>query len=123
MKRFLFPASLALVLFGCDGASENRAVGPNDSRVTSPVSSADVLDSAKQLDDPYTVENMKAALNSLGKQNTTVAARAAALEQQIQANSIYVRFLPRGKRQKDALRKGMGDIPLFDHPLSFQHVY
>jgi hypothetical protein len=120
MKRFLVPASLALVLFGCDGASENRAVGPNDSRVTSPVSSADVLDSAKQLDDPYTVENMKAALNSLGKQNTTVAARAAALEQQIQANSIYVRFLPRGKRQKDALRKGMGDIPLFDHPLDYK---
>lgn len=61
-------------------------------------------------------------MDSMAKATGIVAARSSGLASEVQPNALYVRFLPRGKMQKDALRKYMRlhDIPIFDHPLDYK---
>lgn len=64
-----------------------------------------------QLNNPYTVENVKAALNSL---YPTKASR------DVQATDLYVRFLPKDDAELNILKK-LG-IPLLDHPMDYDIV-
>lgn len=64
-----------------------------------------------QLNNPYTVENVKAALFSLYPTKAP---------QQVNATDLYVRFLPKNDNQLSALKK-LG-IPLLDHPMDYDIV-
>lgn len=65
-----------------------------------------------QLDDPYSLDNMKAALSSL---YPTKAGRV-----DIEATNLYVRFLPETEAQLKTL-EGLG-IDLLDHPMDYEIV-
>ena len=66
----------------------------------------------KQLDDPYTVDNMTKALASV---YPTKAGRV-----QLDPTDIYVRFLPTDQEQFDRLEKLCPNM--LDHPLDYEIV-
>lgn len=71
----------------------------------------DAIVLGRQLDNPYSVDNVKSAVASL------YSTKAAS---QIQCTDKYVRFLPKDKDQLDLL-KTLG-VNLLDHPMDFEII-
>ncbi len=79
----------------------------------------------KRLEDPYTVEAMQEALDSLianrNVYNQTQGLYKTVSEvPTIQANYLYIRFLPRGKRQADYIQRRDQDLVLHPQPLDYE---
>lgn len=102
----MFFAVLAVAVCSCSGFFE--AVG-EEIDVTGSVSH-ELIVLGKQLEDPYTVENMSKAYASL---YPTKADRG-----HITTTDYYVRFLPQSQEQYDQLTD-LG-VQLMDHPMDFE---
>jgi hypothetical protein len=72
------------------------------------------------LQDPYTVESVKAALLSLVNRSTSGMAKIAVTSMdsiQILPNYLYVRFLPNGRHQEGLLQNHDTNLVMFPYPL------
>lgn len=106
MKRFLLFLSVALFLGACDAGTVegDRPVPP------APGLEHGMIVLGEQLEDPYSVENISKALQSL---YPTRAERIIP-----EPTDLYVRFLPAGREQLDRLQ-ALG-LTLLDHPMDFR---
>lgn len=110
MKRFDLLSLLALTLVcACNGNRFGEDGNPEESDV--PVEHGMIVLGDK-LEDPYTVENMSAALASL---YPTKADRVV-----LDPTDLYVRFLPSSDAQMERLMSM--NLQLVDHPVDFQIV-
>ncbi len=103
---------LSLVMFSCQVEDVPTLDPLADAKIASQVGQEIVL--GERLDNPYTVDNMKAALASLKAQG-----RAEDDPIQIETTHLYVRFLPADSTEVDIL---VGDtlLDLYDHPLDYE---
>ena len=106
MKRFFLFLSVALFLGACDAGTVegDRPVPP------APGLEHGMIVLGEQLEDPYSVENISKALQSL---YPTRAERIIP-----EPTDLYVRFLPAGREQLDRLQ-ALG-LTLLDHPMDFR---
>jgi hypothetical protein len=84
------------------------------------VQPSDQLILGKKLQDPYTVESVRAALLSLINSNKTGLSKmsAASIDSiQILPNYLYVRFLPEGKIQEGLLQNYDTNLVMFPYPM------
>ncbi len=73
----------------------------------------------EQLENPYSVENMKKALQALRPENQL---KSVAIEDfEIETTHLYVRFLPDNEEQFDVLKKDTL-LDLFDYPLDYEII-
>jgi len=107
MKKLLFQiAAFAAMLCSC-----SRGLDMSDGANQSPYSVGhEMIELGEQLDDPYSLTNVKAAFKSLYPTKAV----------ELSATDIYVRFLPKNEDQYDHLID-MG-VNLIDHPLDFRIV-
>ena len=109
MKRFV---SLLTVLLALAACSDHEGLEGNPSQAPGTNLPHGMIQLGEKLDDPYTVENMRAALT---KTYPTKAGRY-----DISATDLYVRFLPADDAQLKEL-EGMG-LYLMDHPMDYSIV-
>lgn len=98
---------------GCSSPTSN-----DEPRSGVPASEQLIL--GKKLNDPYTIESMKAALLSLVNQNSLgLAKRSQAYSDsiEIKPNYLYVRFLPYGRLQEGLLQNWDTALVMFPFPL------
>ena len=108
MKRLFQFVSTALLAVCCSGnALDVPVVDPYD-----PGNGHEQIVLGRQLDDPYSVENMEKALSEVyGTKATRVP---------VPTSHYYVRFLPKNEKQYEMLeRRG---IELLDHPMDYEIV-
>lgn len=114
LKWITIAGALAFVLLqGCSNPTSND-------EPRSEIPASDQLILGKKLDDPYTIESMKAALLSLVNQNTSgLAKRSQAFVDSIdiKPNYLYVRFLPYGRLQEGMLQNWDTSLVMFRYPL------
>ena len=122
-KQFCFVPIMAMLMMGCESLTskphEESSDGSNGSGKTFELSQ--MFDSSFQKDDPYTVENMQKALDSLVNSKPQSALAKATIQSakgQIKPNFMYVRFLPKGRKQKDILRHT--GLVLWEYPLDYK---
>lgn len=110
MKRFVSMLTVLLALGAC---SNHEGPEGNPSQVPQTATLYHgMIQLGEKLEDPYTVENMRAALT---KAYPTKADRI-----DITATDLYVRFLPVDDDQLKEL-EGMG-LYLMDHPMDYRIV-
>lgn len=107
----------ALLFVSCEKQDNIVPIGGNDeiSEVNVPEGSRIVL--GKQLENPYSVENMKRALKNL--QESNVGGITAGSDLEIETTNLYVRFLPADTTELNLLASDT-TIELYDHPLDFE---
>lgn len=108
MKRFLELLGLTALLCSCAGKLDGDDVRVEDIRDVS----HDMMILGDKLEDPYTVENMSAAMASLYP--------VKAERVQLKPTDYYVRFLPGDESELDFL-SSMG-FELVDHPVDYHIV-
>ena len=111
MKKFLYIfAAVALVASGCskDGVDSGPSEVVNLSELPH-----DMIVLGRQLENPYTVENITKAVESL---YPTKAGRV-----EIDPTDYYVRFLPADEEQYERLSEAVG-IRMLDHPMDYEIV-
>lgn len=109
MKDF-FSIVVLLILMSVSCSKEN--VAP-DFQFDDPMQvSHDMIVLGEKLEDPYSVDNIKAAVKSL------YPTKSSRLD--ITATDLYVRFLPESQSQYERLEK-LG-VRMIDHPLDYQIV-
>ena len=91
----------------------------------SPQKSSGQIILGKKLDDPYTVEAMQEALDSLVanlNQHNQQQGLFKTVSQvpTIEANYLYIRFLPKGKQQADYIQRRDKDLVLHPQPLEYE---
>ncbi|KMQ50660.1 hypothetical protein CHISP_2343 [Chitinispirillum alkaliphilum] len=82
----------------------------------------------EKLDDPYTIENMRAAFMSLLSKDNAGLHKRAAIEDsefEIDPNYIYVKFLPYGEEQwaiMEGYETSDSNFVLFDYPMDYEII-
>jgi hypothetical protein len=122
-KQFLIASFvfLLIAIFSCKESiiTENSTVTPVQSveNRSNNRESAEKPDEemvlGKQLQNPYTVENMKTAYNNLKKLDNTIA------KIDIKANYLYLKFLPKTDEEYDILDKD-DNLDLYSYPLDYE---
>lgn len=111
MKNFIFMLfSIALPLSSCSPAGFTPSEGPFGPEGTHSTHEMIVL--GEQLEDPYSVDNMTKALESL---YPTKAERV-----RLDPTHVYMRFLPRDEKEYNMLTAR--GIELIDHPVDYRIV-
>lgn len=108
MRRFAALLTLGLAMLAC--THEN--LPETSSRAPDAVVSHDMIRLGEKLEDPYTVDNMRAALEKLYQ------SRAERID--IAATDLYVRFLPADEQQLRTLEEA--GLYLLDHPMDYRIV-
>ncbi len=74
----------------------------------------------KQLENPYSVENMKRALSELKSSNTL---KSSSLDEdfEIETTHLYVRFLPKNEEELDLLKQDTL-LHFYDYPLDYEII-
>ena len=98
-----------MLLTGCH---EEGLPGPDERRVDISALSHGMIELGEKLEDPYTVENMQAAVALL------YPTRAGGIS--IKATDLYVRFLP--KNEEEYMRLLSKGLKLTDHPVDYRIV-
>ena len=109
MKNFLFSAAMLLVA-SCTGSLNDSPGLPGEGYGTS--LSHEMIVLGDHLEDPYSVENITKALESL---YPTKADRVV-----VDATHLYVRFLPADEEQFEELEEA--GLELLDHPVDYEIV-
>ena len=109
MKKFITLLSLAASLVAC---SKNGFLPWNRQDAAQDELSHDMIVLGEKLEDPYSVENMTKALESV--------APAGAGRTTLDPTDFYVRFLPAEESQMQALADA--GLELLDHPLDYRIV-
>jgi hypothetical protein len=121
-KRFRLFGKLAfvalvsgIIFIACQ--HQDEAITPETDDLESFVPDGNKMVLGKQLENPYSVENMRKALASL------IANGRTAGDFDIETTDLYVRFIPTDSIELDAL-ENYNQIDttfnLFDHPLDFE---
>lgn len=110
MKNFFFIIVALPLLCACDGSLFDPLTENVD--VEGEVLGHDQIVLGKQLADPYSLDAMSEAFNSLYE---TKAGRV-----ELEATDYYVRFLPKNKEEYYALEDS--GIELLDHPMDYEIV-
>lgn len=111
MKNFFLAfVALALLLVGASSCEKGFGVDPVDAEGT-PIGH-DMIVLGSKLEDPYSVENVSAAIASL---YPTKADRVP-----VTPTDLYVRFLPTDEEQYATLEKA--GVVMLDHPVDYQIV-
>lgn len=128
-KLFYIFALVAFTLTSCERDEvENNLQDPEDSRVSTDVDNINRTTQpiilGEQLKNPYSVENMQIALDSLlaNKESLYGSMRAPSTtfdEFEISATDLYIRYLPKDSVEYHTL---MNDttLTLFDFPLDYE---
>ena len=126
-KIYYIFAILAFVLTACDKADVNNAIQPTNSYVS--VVSENInrpirpIELGKKKNNPFTVENMQAALDTLRSHPDSLSACMKAQSTlddiEISTTDLYVRFLPQDSAQYKLLKKDT-TLTLFDFPLDYE---
>lgn len=111
MKRIVRMLSLLLTVVACDSGVLSPTVPDEPQRVID--ASHDMIVLGDKLEDPYTVENMTRAMESL--YGATKASRVV-----LNTTDYYVRFLPESEEEYESLQK-MG-VSMIDHPVDYEIV-
>ncbi len=119
MRNFLFYLTCLLIVYGCqkDDILEPEIENSNQNshlKAILPVYGDETV-LGRQLENPYSVSNMKAALADL--QQSSLLKSVSTLE--IQTTHLYVRFLPKDDAELDVI-KSDESIELYDYPLDYE---
>lgn len=87
--------------------------------VSDPLLNEGMIQLGKQLENPYSVENMRLALREL--QEEGVLKSGTVSETDIQTTHLYVRFLPADDEEMDIIKSDT-TLVFYDHPLDFEIV-
>lgn len=112
-KTFVFILT-GIFLYSCQKESEVLDNIPK--QVSSSEENSVVL--GKKLENPYSVENMKKALQNL-KNSSTTARNAEAIE--IKPTHLYIRFLPKTEEELSII-KADSMLILYEYPLDYEIV-
>lgn len=115
LVTLVFVATVTLIFSSCQNQDASITPEIEDLGIFVPDGNKMVL--GKQLENPYSVENMKKALASL-KANGRKSG-----DFDIETTHLYIRFLPKNSLELEAL-EGFSQVDttfnLFDHPLDFE---
>ncbi len=109
-----------ILLLGCkDTISDIKADLGETLANTTEQAAGDKTILGERLENPYTVENMRKALNEL-KEEPQLKSSAAELDNiEVKATHLYVRFLPQSDKELGILKQD-SLLELFDYPLDFE---
>ena len=107
-NKILFLPFVAIALLSCS----ERDLGEKDAQTGPYELTHEMIVLGDRMEDPYSLENMNAALASV---YPTKAGRV-----DLQATDIYVRFLPKDQEEYRMLLNS--GLVLFDHPIDYQII-
>ena len=109
MKNFILVAVAALMAASCEKSGQDLPPAP-----CGPDSVGhDMIELGQKLDNPYKLDNVKAALQAL---YPTKAGRI-----DVSPTNLYVRFLPRDQAEFDVLTS-LG-VEMVDHPVDYEITF
>ncbi len=122
ISKLSFFVALTSMFLACDKDYELDERG-NQSIIDTSYLAENIMDSepegitilGKKLDNPYSVSNMRKALSEIQKNGLS----KAALDYEISANTLYIRFLPKDTAEMNALLADT-TIELFDRPMDYE---
>ena len=121
MKQIKIPLLILLLIFGLYSCQKDELnlETENNTEINGDVEPKGMMVLGDKLENPYSVENMKKAYESLKGSTTLKSATIDTFE--VVANTLYIRFLP---KDSSDLRILWADttIELFDFPLDYEIV-
>lgn len=122
ISKLSFFVALTSMFLACDKDYELDERG-NQSIIDTSYLAENIMDSepegitilGKKLDNPYSVSNMRKALSEIQKNGLS----KAALDYEISANTLYIRFLPKDTAEMNTLLSDT-TIELFDRPMDYE---
>ena len=111
MKRMMMIAASAILLSACNGTDPDD-IGPDVGGQSLREVSHDMIVLGEQLEDPYSLKNMKDAV--------TKAYPAKGREVEIKPTDVYMRFLPKNENEYDRLVDA--GLHLLDHPVDYRII-
>lgn len=121
MRQIKFPVLILLMIFGLFSCQKDEMTleSENKTDINGDVEPKGMMVLGNKLENPYSVENMKKAYESLKSSTTLKSATTDTFE--VVANTLYIRFLPKDSTD---LRILWADttIELFDFPLDYEIV-
>ncbi|PCI31130.1 MAG: hypothetical protein COB60_12680 [Flavobacteriaceae bacterium] len=110
--RVLALALIGIMLYSCQKEDEIK-----EQVTTSQYSTEGMVKLGKQLENPYSVENMRNALDNLKKSN--VSAKTSVGEIEISTTHLYVKFTPKNEAELSILKRDSTFI-LYTYPLDYE---
>ena len=94
---------------------------PNLSETESQSKREDWIKLGKKLENPYSIKNMRLALQNLKVKKTSSVSRIALIDQEfsIEPNYLYVEFQPQTEAEEAVLKQD-SSVVLFDYPLDYE---
>ncbi|NPD86799.1 hypothetical protein HNS38_18700 [Lentimicrobium sp. L6] len=112
---------MSLFLTSCSkdnykGAETSETKSTSATQSNDPIALGETIVLGAQLENPYSVENMQLAYNSLVKEGKQIPQSLS-----VYTSHYYVRFLPEDENELDFLLQD-STIELFDYPLDYEIV-
>ena len=85
----------------------------NETETSKEIQTDGIIRLGKKIDDPYAIENMKAAFLNLKSSGVNLP------KQEIEPNKMYIRFLPKNEGEWQKLKRDP-ELTLFDFPLDYE---
>lgn len=120
-KRLFLVASIALLLASCQNELPIDLVQPDITPIVEQqeefVPSDGMIQLGKKLENPYSLENMRKALELLPAES-----RSGFSAEDIQPTHLYVKFKPKNVDELDAMLWSDSSLDFYDHPLDYEQV-
>lgn len=120
-KRLFLVASIALLLVSCQNELPIDLVQPDFTQIAEQqeefVPSDGMIQLGRKLENPYSLENMRKALDLLPTES-----RSGFSAEDIQPTHLYVKFKPKNVDELDAMLWSDSSLDFYDHPLDYEVV-
>jgi hypothetical protein len=109
---------LGVVLLSAITSCNNE---PNLSETVSQSKNEDWIKLGKKLENPYSIKNMRLALQNLKAKKTSLTSREAPIDADfdVEPNYLYVEFQPQTEAEEAVLKQD-SSVVLFDYPLDYE---
>ncbi len=117
LKKLLLFTVFIVAMYSCKKDSIHEQVNTgSEQSIESIDQDVQPIQLGKKLEDPYTVENMKKAYESLKKSSHKLA---SAYTPNIKTTHIYIRFAPQDEQEAEYLERIKG-LELYDYPFDYE---
>ncbi|MCL5245180.1 hypothetical protein M4I21_05125 [Cellulophaga sp. 20_2_10] len=105
---------IGVLLYACQ---KDYEILPLNEVNTTQIQSQGMMKLGKQLENPYSIENMSKALDNLRKSNVSFKSRTNEFE--ITTTHLYIKFKPKNEAELSILKKD-STLVLYDYPLDYE---
>ena len=116
--RFLTLTLIGILIYSCQ--NDDDFYNENQGRQNELTTFNDVV-LGNKLENPYSVTNMRKALNNLKKTTKTLAKTTSNLDINIEAIQLYVKFIPKNEEELSMLKKDT-TLVLYSYPLDYEII-